>query len=133
MQRFLIVDDNAIERTLYATIINYYFESSHIDFAADGLEVLDKSTKNDYEVIIVDIEMPRMNGIDFFDQLKNFSPHKAEKVIFSSANIDSHRKTFFNNENCSHISKPFSRKDLLHIMNSTIKKTKIYSCGNKTA
>ena len=71
MQRFLIVDDNAIERTLYATIINYYFESSHIDFAADGLEALDKSSKNDYEVIIVDIEMPRMNGIDFFDQLKN--------------------------------------------------------------
>jgi len=122
MQRFLVVDDNAIERTLYETIINYHFDSPHVDFAANGLEALGKSTKNDYEVIIVDIEMPGMNGIDFFEQLRKFSPQKAERVIFSSANIDNHRKTFFNNEDCPHINKPFTRNELVHIINNTIKK-----------
>ena len=124
MPRFLIVDDNAIERTLYETIINYHFNSSKIDFAVDGLEALRKSSDNDYEVIIVDIEMPHMNGIDFFKHLRQLSPQKAEKIIFSSANIENHKRTFFNSLDCPKISKPFSRNELLHLINDTIKKSK---------
>lgn len=122
MQRFLIVEDNAIERTLYETIINYHFDFTHIDFAVNGLEALGRSNKNDYEVIIVDIEMPGMNGIDFFEQLKKLSPQKAEKVFFASANIEPHKKTFFTNEGCPYINKPFSRNELLHMINNIIKK-----------
>ncbi|MDT8318361.1 MAG: response regulator [bacterium] len=122
MHRFLIVDDNAIERTLYETIINYHFDSPRVDFAVNGLEALSKSNNNEYDVIIVDIEMPLMNGITFFQQLRKSSPQKAENVIFSSANIDNHRRTFFDHEDCLKINKPFSRNELLHMINNTIKK-----------
>ena len=124
MQRLLVVDDNAIERTLYETIINYHFDSLHVDFAANGLEALEKSSKKDYSVIIVDIEMPGMNGIVFFEQLRKLSPQKAEKVIFSSANIENHRKTFFNKEDCPYLTKPFSKTELLHLINNTIERGK---------
>ena len=120
MQRFLIVDDNAIERALYHMIISYHFDCSHIDFAVNGVEALEESLKNDYSAIIADIEMPRMNGIDFFKRLKINSPQKAEKVIFASANIENHKKTFFNRENCPYLVKPFSRIELLHLINNTI-------------
>ena len=122
MQRFLIVDDNAIERNLYETIINYHFDSPCVDFAVNGLEALGKSTQNDYEVIIVDIEMPHMNGIVFFEQLRRSSPQKAKNVIFSSANIENHEKSFFNNEDCPRLNKPYNRDELLHIINNTINK-----------
>ena len=122
MPRFLVVDDNAIERTLYETIINYHFNPSKIDFAINGLEALKKSSAKDYEVIIVDIEMPHMNGIDFFEHLRKLSPQKANKIIFSSANIETHKRTFFNNNDCPKICKPFNRNELLHLINDTIKK-----------
>ena len=122
MQRFLVVDDNVIERNLYETIINYHFESYKVDFAVNGKEALGKSCENEYEVIIVDIEMPSMNGIDFFKQLRKKEPQKAERIIFASANIENHKRTFFSKEDCPCLAKPFKRIELLELISNAIER-----------
>ena len=66
MGKILIVDDEKpIRRTLKEIL---EFEKYSIDEAENGLEGLKKFINNDYDVVLCDIKMPKMDGIDFLDK-----------------------------------------------------------------
>jgi two-component system nitrogen regulation response regulator NtrX len=66
MGRILIIDDErAIRRTLKEIL---EFENYKVDEAENGLEGLKKFTENNYAVVLCDIKMPEMDGIEFLDK-----------------------------------------------------------------
>ncbi len=83
--RVLYVEDDLAIRKNYAKVFTDLFAS--VDLAEDGQEGLDKFLNNTYDIIITDISMPRMNGIEMIENIFNRSPEQI--VIVTSAHDDS--------------------------------------------
>lgn len=83
-KNILIVDDSALMRRLISDIINSDERFSVIDTAMNGLEAFDLVTLNPkkYDAIILDINMPKMNGIQFLEQLEKV--RVKQKIIIVS-------------------------------------------------
>lgn len=74
MIQIMIADDHPIVRAGLKQIIAEAPEITVADEASDGRELLNKVWKKDYDVIILDIAMPGMDGLDVLKQLKIESP-----------------------------------------------------------
>jgi two-component system nitrogen regulation response regulator NtrX len=72
MKSILVVDDNIMMRRL---IINLFSRDEFVfDEASDGREGLDKMSDNHYDLVITDIVMPKMEGIEMILQAKRIFP-----------------------------------------------------------
>jgi DNA-binding NarL/FixJ family response regulator len=74
MIKILIADDHTIVREGLKQIVADKPDIVITDEASSGHEVLDKAFKNDYDVIVLDIMMPGMNGLDVLKQIKSHKP-----------------------------------------------------------
>lgn len=74
MYKILIGDDHAIIRKGLRQILREEITDCEIDEAADGSEVIRKINEKLFDVLILDISMPKRNGIDILNQLKIEKP-----------------------------------------------------------
>ena len=66
MTQILIIDDEKAIRKTLSEILS--FEGYKIDEASDGEEGLAKFSKGTYDVVLCDIKMPRLDGIEFLEK-----------------------------------------------------------------
>jgi len=86
MAKILIVDDDkSIRRTLRDIL---EFEKYDIDEASDGLDCIVKIKQNQFDVIILDVKMPRMDGMEAIEKIQNISPDTPVVMISGHGNID---------------------------------------------
>ncbi len=86
MARILIVDDEgSIRRTLREIL---EFEKFDVDEARDGMECLVKLKKEKYDVILLDIKMPKMDGMEVLERLSVLAPDIPVVMISGHATID---------------------------------------------
>lgn len=86
MARILIVDDErSIRRTLREIL---EFEKYEVDEATDGMEGLVKLKKNKYDIVLLDIKMPKMDGMEVLDRLPVVAPDTPVIMISGHATID---------------------------------------------
>ena len=83
MKKVLVVDDSALMRRVISDIINKDEEFHTEHSARDGLEALKLLEQNDFDAIVLDIIMPRMNGIDFLKEV-NERGYTAKIIIVST-------------------------------------------------
>ena len=74
MIRILIADDHTVVREGLRQIIAETPDMTIADEAVDGHEVLNKALRNDYDVVVLDITMPGINGLDVLKQIKTQKP-----------------------------------------------------------
>jgi two-component system, chemotaxis family, protein-glutamate methylesterase/glutaminase len=72
--RVLVIDDSALVRTLLGEIINRQRDMCCIGAAADPLVAREMIRELNPDVLTLDIEMPRMDGIDFLERLMRLRP-----------------------------------------------------------
>ncbi len=86
MAQVLIVDDEVpIRRTLKEIL---EFEKFKVDEAADGLECLVQLKKTQYDVILMDVKMPKMDGMEALERIQTLAPDTPVVMISGHANID---------------------------------------------
>ena len=86
MAKVLIVDDETpIRRTLKEIL---EFEKFKVEEASDGLECLVQLKKNQYDVILMDIKMPKMDGMEALERIQTLAPDTPVVMISGHANID---------------------------------------------
>ena len=74
MAKVLIIDDeNSIRRTLREILMHEKYEVSEAVDAIEGLSLL--KTKS-FDVILLDIKMPKMDGMEAFERIKEICPEK---------------------------------------------------------
>ena len=109
MTRMLIVDD---EKNIREVVREYaHLNGYETDEAADGYEALEKVRDNDYDCIILDIMMPKLDGFSACKQIKKMKP---VPVIMLSARQEEYDKLFgFELGVDDYVVKPFSPKELM--------------------
>jgi len=128
MMKILIVDDEPRIRQVvkeYAVVNNY-----EIDEASDGLEAVEKCKSTKYDLVILDIMMPKLDGIEAAKKIKEFN--KDINIIMLSAKGEEYDKLLgFGIGADDYVTKPFSPKELMARINAILNrnniKHKIYS------
>jgi len=70
LRRVLAVDDSKLIQRMYKLVFMKYRECEVVE-AANGLEAIERLAQdNDFDLIVLDINMPVMNGIQFMEKLK---------------------------------------------------------------
>lgn len=86
MAKILIADDEqSIRRTLREIL---EFEKYQVDEAGDGLECLAKIKQENYDVVILDIKMPKMDGMETLEKIQSLAPDVPVVMISGHASID---------------------------------------------
>ena len=86
MPRILIIDDEKAIRNTLKEILEY--ESYKVDQAEDGPTGLDMLIKDKYDVVLCDIKMPKMDGIEVLERAQTAAPDAAFIMISAHGNID---------------------------------------------
>ncbi len=86
MARILIVDDEQSIRRALREILE--LEKYQVDEAVDGLDCLVKLKQNEYDAIILDIKMPKMDGMEALDKIQSLAVDTPIVMISGHATID---------------------------------------------
>lgn len=83
-KRILVVDDDlAIRVLLQAVLRRLRFE---VDLAEDGQAGLEKVASNQYQLVLLDLMMPRLNGYEFIAQMRESTKaNKPHIIVFTAA------------------------------------------------
>ena len=116
MAKLLIVDDEMHIRDLvqkYATFENYESET-----AENGLEAIEKVKHNEYDLVIMDIMMPELDGFSAAKEIRKISQ---VPVIMLSARSEEYDKLYgFDLGIDDYVTKPFSPKELMRRVNAVL-------------
>ena len=82
-KRILVVEDAFSTRELEKSILETH--GYLVDTAVDGLDALDRMVNNQYDLIVSDVEMPRMDGFELCRTLKNNEGYKDIPVVMVTA------------------------------------------------
>lgn len=85
-RKILVVDDEQDAKDLFAELLktNSNYE---VETAADGNEALDKCSKNKFDLVLLDIVMPNLDGVDTLSQIK-LDPNKyGNPIVIMLTNI----------------------------------------------
>ena len=85
-QRILVVEDDLFLRELYVDILSG--EGYKVDSAADGQVALGKMKIGGYDLVLLDIIMPLMDGISVMKQMQNITPQAPNKCVVFLTNLD---------------------------------------------
>ncbi len=112
-QNVLIVEDTKDMQLLLKKTLSHLFKN--VEIASDGKEALQKYEKGKYHIILSDIEMPIMDGIEFLKEIRKNDLE--QKVIFMSAYNDSfYYNQLLNASANGFLFKPILMDKLIHIL-----------------
>ncbi|WP_417458853.1 ATP-binding protein [Kordiimonas sp.] len=104
--RILVAEDNRINRMIAAKLLERV--SSQAEFAEDGREALEKAGSIAYDLILMDLQMPEMDGLEVTRLLREKGKNASTPVIAMTANVsDEDKARCFEVGMNGHISKPF--------------------------
>ena len=124
--RILLVEDNGFNQMVAVDTLNDLIPELIIDVAENGLESLEKLKEADYDIILMDIQMPEMDGFEASERIrKDFSaPKKNVPIMAMTANVTQEEvEKCFNSGMTAHISKPFDPQELLNKLGQLVLKS----------
>jgi len=117
----LVVDDSlTVRQTLSELLVGEGYE---VTTAKDGIEALDSMEKNQPSALLIDLEMPRMNGLELTNRLRASERTRGIPVIMvTSRTSEKHREQARLAGVDLYITKPYREEELLGQLNSMLSK-----------
>jgi len=118
--RILVVDDEPVIRDFINQVLSW--EGCEVDTAASAEEALQKIASQQYNLLLLDIKMPGMDGIELYNRVKRLGRSLARRVVFITGDVISHGTERFLTENkLPHIEKPFTATQLIDKLGRTLR------------
>jgi len=108
----LVVEDDEVVRTMVVRVLEKV--GYQVDTGTDGLKALEKIESADFDLVICDVRMPRLNGIDLYKRLASVGPEIPARFLFITGDTVSAETIGFVEANgIPYLGKPFEIQDLL--------------------
>ncbi|HRZ27664.1 MAG TPA: diguanylate cyclase, partial [Spirochaetota bacterium] len=111
-QRILVVDDEWVN---IQVLLNFLSKKQYqLDYAMNGIEAIEKAEKIKYDIILLDVMMPKMSGFDVCRTLrKKYTSFEMPILIMTAKNQTNDIMAAFNIGANDYVVKPFNRNELL--------------------
>ncbi len=88
MSKILVIEDEAAIRRVLIKIISEESDSYVVEEAENGLEGIEKFKDNDYDLVLCDIKMPKMDGVEVLEKAKKINPEIPFVMISGHGDLD---------------------------------------------
>lgn len=119
MYSMLIVDDNTVERTGIAALVNKLSLPIETFEASNGKQALALLETSHFDILFTDIRMPIMDGLELIERAKALFP-ELSCIIFSAYSDFEYARRAINSGTSSYMLKPINVSDFLKTMESVI-------------
>jgi two-component system LytT family response regulator len=119
--RVLIVDDEPLGRSALERALCGRNDIEVLHSAKDAVQALDMMQREKYDVLLLDIGMPELSGLELADRL-NKQTHPKPAIIFVTAH-DQHAIAAFDNHAVDYVLKPFSTDRINEALNVAFRRT----------
>ena len=124
MRKILIIEDEAAIRRVLTKILSEESESYQVEDAEDGLAGLEKIKNNDYDLILCDIKMPKMDGVEVLEAVKKIKPEIPVVMISGHGDMETAIQTMRLGA-FDYISKPPDLNRLLNTIRNALDRKKL--------
>lgn len=114
----LVVEDDPAIRRLVRMVLER--EGYTVESASDGVEAVLKLGLVDYDVIILDLMLPNLDGFAFIDTLSKNAPERLRKIIVTSAASPTIIRQKMKATPFNVLPKPFDLNDLISIVHACV-------------
>jgi two-component system LytT family response regulator len=119
--RLLVIDDEPLAQKALAALLSTRNDVEHFDSAMDAVDALEKLGENSYDVILLDINMPEMSGIELLDQLAQLG-RSIPSIVFVTAH-SKYAVTAFEKRAADYVLKPFTNERIHQALNNAFHRT----------
>ena len=119
--KILVVEDSEFVRQIYRVAFRKLggYEVIHANDGLQGLEALGQHER--FELAIVDINMPVMNGLAFIDRLRLVPQHRGTRVLVATTeSADGKIRDLVARAGITHLRKPFTLERLLEVLKALL-------------
>ncbi|MAM27900.1 MAG: response regulator [Flavobacteriaceae bacterium] len=88
MSKILIIEDEAAIRRVLVKILTEENDAYQVSEAEDGLEGIELIKKDDYDLVLCDIKMPKMDGVEVLEAIKKIKPETPIVMISGHGDLD---------------------------------------------
>lgn len=119
--KVLVVEDEPMNREIAEIILTS--EGHEVAIAENGQEALDMAARQDYDVVLMDVLMPVMDGLEATRKLRDDAKTKDLPIICVSAKASGSDRGAGFEAGCDwYLNKPYKRKDLMAAVKETLVK-----------
>lgn len=117
LKSILVVEDDGAIRHLLSQLLEG--AGYAVDTAEDGIEGLEKLRAKSYDLMLLDVWMPRMNGLELLAQLHN-EPSRPKVIVMTADNTSETLLTSIREQAYQYMPKPFDRKALQEMVSKVL-------------
>ena len=117
--RALVVDDEKEVLTLLDRYLS--LDEFEVVTTTDGTEAIERASRETFDVILLDIMMPHINGFSVCQKIRKSSMNMSVPIVFVTARTDPKgAPTSFKAGGTAYLTKPFSRRQLMSVVSSVL-------------
>ena len=121
MQRLLVVEDSQTMRDWIAAVLEELEPPVKLDLASSGFEALRLLPRQPYDLIVTDINMPDIHGLELISFVRSDARHAATPlVIVSTESSEEDRRRGLALGANAYLVKPFAAADLLRVVEALL-------------
>lgn len=119
-KKILVVDDNKLNLKVASKILRCYKPT--VVLSESGFDAIDKVTKDKYDLILLDIMMPKMSGNETLKKLKEIKGFDTPVVALTADAVSGMREKYINEGFDDYLAKPINKKELENVLNKLLSK-----------
>lgn len=124
MSRILIIEDEAAIRRVLTKILSEESETYSVEDVEDGIQGLERIKNNDYDLVLCDIKMPKMDGVELLEAVKKIKPEIPMVMISGHGDMETAIQTMRLGA-FDYISKPPDLNRLLNTVRNALDKKQL--------
>lgn len=118
MTKILVVEDNEMNMKLFCDILSY--NGYEVESASDGIEAYEKIKNTVFDLVILDMLLPKMDGISLIKKLKDDNITCPKIIVVSACAMDSDKQKALDLGIKNYITKPIDINNFIKTVNENL-------------